>query len=72
MLALLEYSRCVRGLERDQALLLGRIKMGFMEVGGHLPWLLKNFEDLTEMIEETFLMERGNKGREGKGNHEAC
>lgn len=46
--------------------------MGFMEVGGHLPWLLKNFEDLTEMIEETFLMERGNKGREGKGNHEAC
>lgn len=41
--------------------------MGFMEGGGHLPWLLKNFEDLTEMIEETFLMERGNKGREGKG-----
>lgn len=59
MLVLLEkYSRCVCGLERDQALLSGRIKMGFTEGGGHLAWLLMNLEDLTEMIEETFLMER--------------
>lgn len=58
--------------ERGQALLFGRIEIEFVEDGGNFPWFWNYLENWTEMIKETFHMERAErkermKGRDGKG-----